>query len=269
MIALAVTGGSAYAAVAGHVQFVYGTVQLINGAGRTSAVRKGDAVSEGDTLATAEGASAQVRMEDGGFIAVRPGTRIRIDSFKFKAPDKKEQSFFSLFKGGFRAVTGLIGKINKADYRISTPFATLGIRGTDHEIVVVVPGSPMAALAPVGSYDKVNLGETTLTTGKGTLAILPNQMGFAGGLDQVPQLRPLNLKLFSAVPAPVALGMKDQRIRNHAEVDNFLRRDGTVPGSMQNLLMGSVANSGFILQPITAAATSPIRSNGIPFIVTF
>ena len=280
IVALAGTCGSVYAAVAGHMQFVYGAVQLTTGAGKISQVQKGDAVNEGDTLATAENASAQVRMEDGGFIAVRPGTQLKFDSFKFKTPDNKDQSFFSLIKGGFRAVTGLIGKINKANYRITTRFATLGIRGTDHEIVVVVPGSPLALLAPVGTYNKVNLGETTLTTGKGTISILPNQMGFAGAADQMPQLQPLNIKLFSAVSVPVAHdkgGKKDEGIRDHALADNVLQgQGGAVPFGtsvmqVQSLAMGSMANTNFILQPITATVTTTttgLSVKGSPMITT-
>lgn len=281
-LALACACGSAYAAVAGHVQFVYGTVQLTTGAGKAHAIQKGDAVSEGDTLTTAPAASAQISMEDGGFIAVRPDTSLKFDSFRFAGKqDGNEQSFFSLFKGGFRAITGLIGRINKEKYRISTPFATLGIRGTDHEILVVAPGSAMALLAPIGTYDKVNLGETTLTTGKGTLSILPNQMGYAGAADQMPQLQPLNLKLFSVAPAPQARGgMKDQGIRDTAVVDNILQRHGTVPGGMlsantnaiqgQGLVLGSMANTNFILQPITATVTTTTTgvTSGLPITTT-
>lgn len=283
ILALAFGCGSACAAVAGHVQFVYGSVQLITGAGKTHPIQKGDAVNEGDTLVTAPATSAQVSMEDGGFIAVRPDTSLKFDSFRFAGrQDGNEQSFFSLFKGGFRAITGLIGKVNKANYRITTPSATLGIRGTDHEIVVVVPGSAMALLAPVGTYDKVNLGETTLTTGKGTLSILPNQMGYAGAADQMPQLQPLNLKIFSVVPVPAAQargGMDDQAIRDNAVVDNILQ--GSLPGGTlslntgvmqgQGLVVGSMANTNFILQPITAtvtATTTGLSVTGSPITTT-
>lgn len=40
------------------------------------------------------------------------------------------RAFFRLVKGGFRSVSGLIGKVNQDDYRVSTPVATIGIRGT-------------------------------------------------------------------------------------------------------------------------------------------
>ena len=283
-LALASTCGSVYAAVAGHVQFVYGAVQLTTEAGKTHPIQKGDAVNEGDTLTTAPAASAQIRMQDGGFIAVRPDTRLKFDSFKFNGKqDGSEQSFFSLFKGGFRAITGLIGKINKSNYRITTPSATLGIRGTDHETFVVAPGSPMALLAPVGTYNKVNLGETTLTTGKGTISILPNQMGFAGAANQMPQLQPLNLDIFTvaAAPTPQAKGeMKDEGIRVSAVVDNVLQRQGTVLGSIlptntnvfqgQGTVLGSMADTNFILQPITATVTTTTAgvTTGLPITTT-
>lgn len=207
-------------------------------------------------------------MEDGGFIAVRPDTRLKFDSFRFTGQqDRNGQSFFSLFKGGFRAITGLIGKVNKENYRITTPSATLGIRGTDHEIVVVVPGSAMALLAPVGTYNKVNLGETTMTTGKGTIFILPNQMGYAGGADQMPQLQPLNLKLFSVAPAPQAGGgMKDRGIRDYAVVD------GVLQGQHAALGMTRPINTNFILLPISVNVMSTTTTTnivtGLPIVTT-
>lgn len=258
MLVLASTCGSVYAAVAGQVQFVYGSVQLTTEAGKSHPIQKGDAVNEGDTVTTAATASAQIKMQDGGFIAVRPDTRLKFDSFKFNGKqDGSEQSFFSLFKGGFRAVTGLIGKINKLNYRITTPSATLGIRGTDHETFVVAPGSPMAAVAPVGTYNKVNLGETTMTTGKGTISILPNQMGFAGAADQMPQLQPLNLDIFTVAAAPAAQARRDkneQEVRDSSVVDNVVQELDTAVGS-------TLPNStNFILSPITATVTSTTGS---------
>lgn len=192
-----------YAAVAGHVQFVSGDVQISSPSGQVHAAQKGDAINEGDTLTAAQKASAQIKMQDGGIVAVRPDTRMRFDQFAFAGKeDGSEKSFFSLFKGGFRAVTGLIGRVNKQNYRITTPAATIGIRGTDHETFVVTPDSPMAQTVPNGAYNKVNVGETYMTTERGTIFVLPNQMGFAAGMDQQPQLQPVNTNLFTVSAAP-------------------------------------------------------------------
>ncbi|MBU0689559.1 MAG: FecR family protein [Gammaproteobacteria bacterium] len=195
----------AEAAVAGKVQFVHGNVKVTT-SGVTRTLRKGDRVSEGDFISTAISSSAQIKMLDGGFVAIRPNTQMKFDQFVFSGKqDGNERSIFSLLKGGFRAVTGLIGSKNKRNYRIKTPSATIGIRGTDHESFVVPPlgaiGSPAGEAQP-GTYSKVNVGETTLTTNLGTVNVLPNQMGFASGLNARPVLAPVNTSIFTVAAAP-------------------------------------------------------------------
>lgn len=201
------SSASVYAAIAGHVQFVHGKVQLTTATGVVHAIKKGEAVNEGDTLVSSLGASAQIRMEDGGIVAMRPDTKLKIDRFSFNGQqDGTEKSFFSLFKGGFRAITGLVGQKNKVNYHITTPATTIGVRGTDHETFVVTPDSALAATTSVGTYNKVNLGETSMTTEKGTVFVLPNQMGFVGAADQLPQLRAINLNIFTVTVQPALPG---------------------------------------------------------------
>lgn len=190
-----------YAAIAGHVQFVSGNVQIVAPTGQSRTAQKGDAINEGDTLLSAPKSTAQVKMQDGGFIALRAETRLKFDQFRFSGKeDGEERSFFSLFKGGFRAVTGLIGRINKQNYRINTPAATIGIRGTDHETVVVAPNGNTT---PSGTYNMVNVGETSMTTDMGTVNIRPGSgMGYSSGMNQQPVIRPLNPQLFGSTQEP-------------------------------------------------------------------
>ena len=54
-----------------------------------------------------------------------------------------QRAFFRLLKGGFRAVTGAIGKLKEEDYRITTPVATIGIRGTEPFVQLVERHSPL------------------------------------------------------------------------------------------------------------------------------
>lgn len=225
----------AHAGIAGHVMFVNGSVQITNSAAQTRILQKGDVVNESDTVITAKSSSAQIKMRDGGYIVIRPDSQLKFDSFIFSGEeDGSERSFFSLLKGGIRAITGLIGQRNKKSYRITTPDSTIGIRGTDHETYVVTAGSPLAAVAPLGTYNKVNRGETTLTTEKGTISVLPNQMGFASAADQMPQLQPLNLNLFTVAPHPTPQAMGDKKavdVRDGAVVDNAIQEQDTVPGN--------------------------------------
>jgi hypothetical protein len=221
--------------IAGHVMFVNGSVQVTNSASQTRALQKGDVINESDTVTTAKDSTAQIKMRDGGYIVIRPDSQLKFDSFIFSGEeDGSERSFFSLLKGGIRAITGLIGQRNKKSYRITTPESTIGIRGTDHETFVVTADSPLAAVAPLGTYNKVNRGETTITTNKGTISVLPNQMGFAGAADQMPQLQPLNLNLFTVAPPPTPQAKGDKKeaeVRNDAVVDNAVQEQDAVPGN--------------------------------------
>ena len=244
---LTLFGQAVYAGVAGHAQFVNGQVQITNNAGQVRSLQKADAVNESDTVTTAKDASAQIKMMDGGLIAVRSDSQLKFDKFVFAGEeDGTERSFFSLLRGGFRAITGLVGHKNKANYRITTAGATIGVRGTDHETFVVVPGSDMAAIAPIGTYNKVNVGETVMTTDKGTINILPNQMGFSSAADQLPQLQPVNLNIYTVVPSPAVQGNGGQTagaVRESAVVDKAIQE--------QNIGTGNVVPNTTTLRPIT------------------
>ena len=81
----------------------------------------------------------------------------------------------SLFKGAVRSITGWIGKYNSSAYRITTPSATVGVRGTDHETVVVDRGDGDEP----GTYDTVNEGATVLDTQQGRAEVTPGKYAFA------------------------------------------------------------------------------------------
>ncbi len=190
----------ALAGAAGRVQFVAGEVRVIDEKGKEHALRKGEEVSEGDTLRSAANGSAQLKMIDGALVALRPGTELKVIDYVFSDEDGgKEKASFSLVKGGLRAVTGLIGRVNKDRYKIETPTAVIGIRGTDHEPVVVLPST--AGVAP-GTYDKVNVGATTLTNQAGTAVVAANQVGFAASPTNQPVILPKVPDFYRATPAP-------------------------------------------------------------------
>lgn len=201
----------AFAEQAGNAQFVSGTVQVTDSSGRVRGLQKGGVINEGDTLTSSKSSVAQIRMADGGFVAVRPETELKFDQFKFGGKNgAEEKSFFGLIKGGFRAVTGLIGRVNKQNYRITTPAATIGIRGTDHETVVVLPNT---LGLPPGTYNMVNTGETAMMTDAGTVNIRPGEgMAFSPGMNQPPTVMPVNTQLFNAVrePAPTEAATQDK-----------------------------------------------------------
>ncbi len=205
-VVLSLFAGTAWAEI-GTVQFALGDVRIIGPNGVSRAGVKGALINEGDSVTVGPAASAQLKMVDGGLLAIRPDTQMKFDEYKFSGrEDGSERSVMSLLRGGFRSITGAIGRINKNNYRVNTPTATIGIRGTDKEVIVVLPPLPGVALAAAaaapGTYAKVNVGAAFIRTQVSTVNIAPNQVGFAGAANQSPQLLPRVPDLFRAPPPP-------------------------------------------------------------------
>lgn len=176
-ILLALATG-AYASVdAGRVEFVFGNSRALAPNGVERILKKGDVVYQGDTVITGPSASLQLLMVDHAMLAIRPNSKLRIDTYRFKGKeDGSELGILRLIKGTFRSITGMIGHTNKKNYRIITETANIGVRGTDHEAGYLLPGQTEGA---PGTYDKVNWGGTYIKTPWGSVDVSPNEVGFA------------------------------------------------------------------------------------------
>ena len=140
----------------------------------------GDAVFVKEQVRAGAGAEAVLRTADAGLIAVRPGAAFVAESFVADG-QKADRATFRILTGGLRIITGWIGQLNKREYRVVTATATIGIRGTDHETYVIDDNLAEALNAPVGTYDKVNRGATTIELRGNKLDVTPGRVGFARG----------------------------------------------------------------------------------------
>jgi hypothetical protein len=166
---------------AAKVMAVTGSAKAVDPQGIERQLEKGGVVHSGDKIVTGDGALVQMRLNDGGYLSVRSGTEMVIDRFVFDEKNAGNSNFLvSLIRGGFRSITGLIGKTNPEAYQIRTSTATVGIRGTDHEPMVIPENVPaLAALGAPGFYDKVNEGETFIRNQGGILSLKRGEVGFA------------------------------------------------------------------------------------------
>ena len=118
-------------AAAGRVEFAYGQVSIEDADGDRKAVKRGTKIDSGDTISTERG-RAQLRFSDGAFVSLRPKSSFKVEDYNYEGKsDGSERGFFNLFRGGLRTITGAIGKRNRNAYRVKTPVATIGIRGTE------------------------------------------------------------------------------------------------------------------------------------------
>lgn len=193
---LAAANGWAAADQAGKAIFVAPPVTVENGA--TRPLNQGDAVRAGDTVVTGAKARAQLLMADGARIALRSGTRFRIDEYALPAAVSAPttatavaadgRSFTSLLKGGVRTTTGAIGKQDRSAYELRTPVGTLGIRGTDYAAVLCRGDCADVAGAPAnirdGLYLSVFGGSIVFRFGTEEIVLETNQhlfIPFTGG----------------------------------------------------------------------------------------
>lgn len=121
---------------AGQVIFIAGDVAAVNGH-ETRSLAHGDKIYVGDALTTAANGYIHVRFADGGLISVRPESQATIETYQFD-PDNPaaSQVRISLEKGVLRSATGTAGQKNKEAFRVNTPMAAIGIRGTDFVVFV-------------------------------------------------------------------------------------------------------------------------------------
>ena len=176
---------------AGTVSLVEGDVRFLDARLQGRRPKQGDAIYEGEGVVTGADGEVHLDMQDGGYIGVRPGTRLNI--VNFKAEGGQDDSFvLSLLEGSFRAVTGWITRSSGRRAEVQTPTVTIGIRGTDYEPLVIPEGSKAGE---AGTYNRVNIGETEMRTAQGSVVVRPNQAGF------VPHRGALAPRLLDRMPA--------------------------------------------------------------------
>lgn len=177
----------AQAAPVGQVVNLSGPLFAVDAKGARRILSVGSQVEPGEMLLTEGNTYAQVRFIDKSVVTLKPGTQFKIENFAFeeKAPEKDSASF-GLFKGALRTVTGLVGKRGNQDaYRMTTPTATIGIRGTQFVVQYVPEEETAISFVPYALPLLANLDadwlETTTDIPTGVLPIV---------LAQVPGLPP-------------------------------------------------------------------------------
>jgi hypothetical protein len=154
---------------------------------------KGAEISNGDTIRTGDGGRAQVRFSDGALISLQPTTEFRVDNYEFSnQPTGQEKGFFSLIKGGMRTITGLIGRSNRDNYKVTTSVATIGIRGTEYTAGLNSGGDELIVHAGEGLVEVCN--------STGCVLLAAGESGSVQGKNEKPKRTDSRPKLPPAQP---------------------------------------------------------------------
>ena len=160
---------------AGVTQFAVGDVSVQRSAA-TAPLANGSRIESGDLITTGNTGRTQLRFTDGGMISLQPNSQFKISRYADSGTAQQDSFLVDLARGGMRAITGLIGKRNRDNYKVTTTTATIGIRGSGFSMAY----NPDGALAVTTELDAIevctqagciglNLGESALVTGANVL----------------------------------------------------------------------------------------------------
>lgn len=200
--------------VAGEITAALGEARIVASDGGQRAAAKGMALHVGDILQTGIGGHIHARMVDDALISVRPGSKIKIVSYTYQPGiTEATQIRFDLLDGTARSVTGKGGEQAKDRFRMNTPVAAIGVRGTDFitqadaENTRAHVAAGAIVLAPLGAGCQANtLGVCQTASARVLTAEMRDMMlEFTRGTTE-PRLVPLSDKLQITAPQAAAAG---------------------------------------------------------------
>ncbi|MEK0435568.1 MAG: putative exported protein [Pseudomonadota bacterium] len=119
-------------AVVGDVTIVVGKAKLRQGNGQWQALKTGDRIHEDARLETEADGYVYVKTVDSGFISLRPNSALSVESYHYDPQRPNDTRIkLTLHKGVMRSISGVGAQNAKDKFRLNTPVAAIGIRGTD------------------------------------------------------------------------------------------------------------------------------------------
>ena len=106
-------------------------IALSNGGSRE--LKQGDFIYVNDEIITSNRSFAVLQFEDGAKVTVRPDSTLIIEAYIYNG-DGGDEATLSLVEGGLRVITGAMAKSNPENYKVRTPVALMGVRGTEFSV---------------------------------------------------------------------------------------------------------------------------------------
>jgi hypothetical protein len=273
----------------GQVATLQGIATVMRGNAAPSRLKVSDGIYKKDALQTGANSSLGVTFDDETTLSLTANAGIVVNDFVYEEGGKGNSAAFNIARGTVAFVASLVAK--NGDMTISTPTATLGIRGTTG--VVDVPDNAAAGageakikLYPdadgrVGQIDVFNrqggrLG--TLTQGSNAFAIRPGPGGrfaaipFQISPQEAARDRGVVQRLFAshnigrqmAIQRRQLRGPGRQRPNNLRQPGGPQQKNNRGPGFQQKGTPGAPQRGGFReklrkLNPLAPKKNEPIR----------
>ncbi len=91
----------------------------------------GEGLRETERVSTGTNGAATIVLRDGTALTVGPNSTVDLSRFQFDGTTQKGNFLLDLLQGSVRVVTGLLARANPELFKVQTPTAVVGVRGTD------------------------------------------------------------------------------------------------------------------------------------------
>lgn len=186
-------------AVVGEATMVIGQALLFSPVGEAKTLARGAPVREGDRIETGVGGHVHLKFVDGGRLSVRPASRLQIENYSQADQQSNLTAIrFKLDEGTARSITGSWGEAERDRFRLNTPLAAIGVKGTDFSVSANA-GQTLASvysgaivLTPMAQSCTATLGPCVNGSERLLSETMKGQMLALTGAQLAPQLVALN-----------------------------------------------------------------------------
>lgn len=200
-ISFAASPASSDTAEVGEVQIVLGKAYVENHLSKRETLKPGSTIRVSDSIYTEANGHVHIRFTDGGFVSVRPGSRLDVVRYDYDQARPEQSSVkFNLQEGVTRSISGDAAKSARQRFRLNTPIAAIGVRGTD--FVVSATDKTTRALVNEGAIVMAPYSEECSAASFGPCAL--NALELTGTSLQI-------IELDGTTPAPRLLAAPHER----------------------------------------------------------
>jgi len=203
-----------FAQKAGLVLMAKGSVFATDINGKKRALRRRSAIMQGDIISTDANGKLQIRFIDKALLTLKPNSKLDISAYQqAKAEGEGEEVVMNLITGGFRTITGSIGKGDKSAYTVKTPAASIGIRGTNYEVAQETGGNFVMAVWDGGITVSNDQGSMKLGQGGDYNFVRVSSNSEPKGLDKAPD------SLKTTTPPPPKKEKKEEKSKDGKDTE--------------------------------------------------
>lgn len=213
----------------GQVSLLIGEATVVHADGSRQALRRGAPILVGDRVETSANGHVHVRFIDNGYVSVRPESIVEVQAYRYDAQHPQQSEVrLKVEQGTSRSISGGATEVDKTRFRLNTPIAAIGVRGTDF----IVQSDPSGVRATVsdgaivvgalgGACSAAGLGPCTGTDARVLSADMGRLMAEVKPGDRAPRIVPAAGAAFAT-----ATGNAEERVAARAAAESAARSVG-------------------------------------------